>query len=349
VFGARSKECRAAGGDERGERPVLRATVIVNRRARRLVAAGRLLDELCRPRPGIEIVETSSPEDLDDVARALAARAGEGSVAEREAVVLAGGDGSYMAGATALARAFGDRPLPALAFAPGGTVGTVARSWGASGDPVRRAARLLEAIVRGSFRSVRRPTLRVAEEGRPPTPGHERIGFIFGAGLVARFFEIYESRGAGGNVAAARIVARVFAGSFVGSRFARSVLEPTSCTLRVDGAEAPFDRISLLCASVVRDLGLGMRLTYRAGEHLDRFHAVATPLGPRALGPQMPLVLAARPLLGPRIDALAARLELRFAEGRGAYVLDGDLFRADAIALTPGPAIDVIEPGPRVV
>ena len=100
--------------------------------------------------------------------------------------------------------------------------------------------------------------------------------------------------------------------------------------------------MSLLCASVVRDLGLGMRLTRRAGEEHDRFHVVATPLGPRALGPQMPLVLAARPLLGPRVDALAKELVLRFPEGTGAYVLDGDLFHADAITVTAGPAIDVL-------
>jgi diacylglycerol kinase (ATP) len=137
-------------------------------------------------------------------------------------------------------------------------------------------------------------------------------------------------------------VARVFAGSFVGSRFARTVLEPTPCAITVDGAVAPFDCVSLLCASVVRDLGLNMRLTYRAGESFERFHTVGTPLGPRALGPQMPLVLAGRPLVGPRIDTLSAEVTLRFEAGRGAYVLDGDLFRADAVSVTAGPVLRVL-------
>ena len=92
------------------------------------------------------------------------------------------------------------------------------------------------------------------------------------------------------------------------------VLTPVPCTLEVDGVSAPFDRVSLVCASVVRDLGIGIRLLYRAAEENERFHVVATPLGPSRLGPQLPFVLAGRPLLGARnIDALAASLDLRFA------------------------------------
>ncbi|MBX3260895.1 MAG: hypothetical protein KF782_14510 [Labilithrix sp.] len=337
-----------------------RAWVVVNRNARRLRAGGPLLDELCRRRPGVEVFETRGGADLDAAMRAVRSRADGEGPGSRPAVVLAGGDGSYMAGVSALVRAFGDRPLPPVALAPGGTVSVVARNWGMRGDPVRYATRLLDAIAGGTARATRRPTLRVREardddahaarDGADAhaargatTPGRrERVGFIFGAGLVARFFEVYEARGAGGNVAAARIVARVFAGSVVGSRFARSVLDPNACEVSVDGAPAPFDRVSLLCASVVRHVGLGMRLTPRAGEALDRFHVVGTPLGPRALGPQMPLVLAARPLLGPRVDALATELRLRFPDGAGAYVLDGDLLHADAVTVTAGPALDVV-------
>jgi hypothetical protein len=217
------------------------------------------------------------------------------------------------------------------------------------GSAIRVAAHLLDAIAEGRVRSTRRPTLRVVEQPSEKAEARahgrsERVGFIFGAGLVARFFEVYESRGAGGNVTAARIVARVFTGSFVGSRFARSILQPTACAIEVDDTPAPFDRVSLLCASVVRDLGLKMRLTYRAAERLDRFHTVATPVGPRALGPQMPLVLAGRPLVGPRVDALAGRLQLRFPDAQGAYVLDGDLFRCDAVTVTAGPTLDVLDP-----
>lgn len=301
------------------------------------------------------MVETQSTDELDRAVVAIL-REHRAEADEASVVVLAGGDGTYMAGMSALAREGAGGHLPRIAFAPGGTVGTVARNWGTSrGQTVAAAARLLDELSRGiqpgergelgddrlasrsALRTTRRPTLRVIE-----ADGTTRVGFIFGAGLVARFFEEYEARGAGGNLDAARIVARVFAGSFVGSSFARSILEPSACKLTVDGRPAPFERLSLLCASVVPNLGLGMKLTYRAAEELERFHVVATPQGPRALGPQMPLVLAGRPLVGPRVDSLAGRVELRFFEGGGAYVLDGDLFRGDEITVEAGPAIDVV-------
>src|SRR5262249_55284584 len=110
----------------------------------------------------------------------------------------------------------------------------------------------------------------------------------------------------------------------------------------VDGKAAPFDRVSLVCARVVRNLGLGMRLLYRAGEELSRFHVVATPLTPRALAPQLPLVALGRPLLGMRIGALATTLALDFASDRGAYVLEGDLFRPQSVDVSAGPALDML-------
>lgn len=310
----------------------MRATVVVNRRARNLAREGPLLSELRRPREGIRVVETWSLEELAAAARD----------AVDGAVVLAGGDGSYMAGVTALARALeargGSADLPEIALAPGGTVSTVARNWGLRGDPVRGAARLLDAVARGAVAATPRPTLRVVDAAEA------RIGFIVGAGLVARFFEIYEAEGAGGYTGAARIVAQIFASSFTGGALAERVLEPVPMRVEVDGAPAPFDRASLVAASVVRDLGLHMHLLYRAATATDRFHVVATPLGPAQLGPQMPRVLAGRPLRGPRVDALAARLDLRFEPGRGAYVLDGELLRSDAVAVTPGPVLSVLSP-----
>ncbi|HEY8078413.1 MAG TPA: diacylglycerol kinase family protein [Labilithrix sp.] len=302
----------------------MRAVIIVNRRARALLAEGPLLRELSRPRDGVCSVETSSLDDLDRAVRELAED-------PPDVVVLAGGDGSFMAGVTALARA---RALRRIALVPGGTVSTIARDWGFQGDPVKYTRCILDAVAADSPPIVRRPTLRV----------NERIGFICGAGLVARFFEVYEREGAPGYAGAAKIVARVFAGSFVRSAFARRILDPAPCTIEVDGKRAPFDRVSLVCASVVRDLGLSMRLLYRAGEELDRFHVVATPLSATRLGPQLPLVLAGRPLVGRRVDTLARSLSLRFPPGAGAYVLDGELFRADVVDVTPGPVLDVVTP-----
>ena len=319
---------------------------IVNRRARRLAseaASGALLDVLRARRKGVRVIETCTMEDLDRAAEELAREV-------PDAIILAGGDGSYMAGVTALVRAFtaagrGEDGLPAIALAPGGTVSTVARNWGfkggglfsGGGDAVRYAARLVDAVSNQRANVRKRPTLRVDDDD------DTRIGFIVGAGLVSRFFEVYEDDGARGYGSAAKIVGRIFAGSFARGRLARRVLTPVPCTIVVDGVTADFDAASLVCASVVKDLGIGLRLLYRAGDQHDRFHIVASALGPSRLGPQLPLVLAGRPLLGRgRIDALAKHVTLRFPERDGAYVLDGELVRAEHVAISAGPVLRVL-------
>jgi diacylglycerol kinase family enzyme len=334
---------------------------IVNRRARRLVGDSRashvspegrgsspLLDVLVARRPGVRIIETHSVTDLDAAAEELARDV-------PDAIVLAGGDGSYMAGVSALVRAFaeagrGEDALPPLALAPGGTASTVARNWGFRGGGLfsrsddkaaRYASRLLAAIASGRATMTERPTLRVEDDRAT------RVGFIVGAGLVARFFEVYDGEGARGYRGALGIVARVFAGSLTGGTLADRVLTPVPCEIEVDGARAPLDGASLMCASVVRDLGLGIHLLYRAGEERARFHVVATSLGPAKLGPQLPLVMAGKPLLGAKnVDALAHVLEVRFrgddGESEGAYVLDGELLRTKSVRVTAGPVLKIL-------
>src|SRR4029077_3764955 len=110
----------------------------------------------------VTLHETRSLAELDEAEEA-AARAGAARV------VLAGGDGSYTAGVTAIARAFGEASLPEIALAPGGTVSTVARNWGARGTRASSAGRVVRASILGTGRVDRHPTLRV----------DDNLGFIF--------------------------------------------------------------------------------------------------------------------------------------------------------------------------
>ena len=100
---------------------------------------------------------------------------------------------------------------------------------------------------------------------------------------------------------------------------------------------------SLIAASVVRDLGLHMRLLYRAASRSDRFHLVASSLSARDLGPQLPRVLAGRRLAGDgHVDALVREAELTFTEPPGRYILDGDVFQAERVTVSPGPVLDYL-------
>ena len=137
--------------------------LVLNRRARHLVAEEPLVHALRASAGAATVHETRSLEELERVAESIAA-------AGADVVVLAGGDGTYMAGVTALHRAFGDR-MPMLALAPGGTVSTTARNWGLRGPTVAYAQKLLGAIATGAGDAVTRPTLRVRDDR-----GGDRIG-----------------------------------------------------------------------------------------------------------------------------------------------------------------------------
>jgi len=305
-----------------------RIVVVVNRNAKRLRGEGGLVHTLRRARSAtIVLRETRSLLDLRDVCASLH---------EEDTVVLAGGDGTLMAGLTALAYARG-RAFPSVAIVPGGTVCTVGRAYGVRGSPQVYTERLLSALARGTTkRRVVRPLL-VKDEN-----GEARVGFIFGFGLVSSFFDAYYTgrpRDALGLGLAARIVAEVFAGSFVGGALAGRVLTPQPARLVVDGAPQSHAGYSLFVASVVRDLGLHMHLTYRAEERIDRFHAVGSALGPRELGPQMPRVLAGKPLVGAGVDALASRVEVALPSDRRAYVLDGELLSSAKVDVSLAPEL----------
>jgi len=280
---------------------------------------------------GARLHETHSLDELEQAARAIASRGAR-------AVVLAGGDGSHMGGLSALARARAGT-IPPVALAPGGTVCTVARNFGMRGDLAVWTQRLLRSVCEGHARIEARPTLRVHDD-----EGGDRVGFICGAGLVARFFDAYYAAPRQGLAAAGILAARIFAGSLVDTRYARAMLAPATCELTIDGERAVARRWSLVLASVVRDVGLHILATYRAGERLDRFHVVASGLSPGALGRQVPRVVTGRPMLGePHVDALAGSLQVEFAE-RSGYVLDGDLMHAREIHVESGPAIQLLLP-----
>lgn len=251
-------------------------------------------------------------------------------------VILCGGDGTFMSGVTALQRVFPSRDMPSVIFAPAGTVATVAKNFGHRSDLLSTIQR---AVATGALPpSMERPTLRIAEQG-----GETRIGFMFGTGLVARFFDRYYAAGGDGYGTAARIVARIFVGSVVGDAYSQSVLEPLPCTVSVEGRELEPRGYSLIMSSVVKNLGLHMLVNYRAGEDPERPHLVASPLGTRQLGPQAPRVLLGRPLAGEGIfDDLVQSFTVRFPGEDGPYVLDGDVLRAREVTVSAGPRVRVI-------
>jgi diacylglycerol kinase (ATP) len=326
----------------------MRVHIVANLTARGLLRSPARLDALRASAAGrAQLFETSSVAELARVMRLVL----DDGV---DLCVLAGGDGTFMSGVSAMAAALDERGdhadgrrrgWPRLGLLPMGTVGTIARNLGERGEPEDLLERWLAAP--NDVHAIPRPTLALAAT-QASGGVEEKVGFIVGTGLVARFFEVYEERGAGGIPLAGRIVARVFAESFSGGPLAKRILTPLPCELLVDGERQASSALSLLCASVVRDLGLGMKVCYRAGEEPDRVHLVASQLSPRHLGPRAPFVMAGRSIGGPgHVDRLVSSFEVIFPGEQGPYVLDGDMFRAKSFRVTAGPIIPVVGPRDR--
>src|SRR5206468_849916 len=104
-------------------RPVSGLALVVNRSARRFARDLALADAVhAAAGPDAVVIETQELPELDAAARQI-------RYAAPDTVAFCGGDGTYMAGLTALARVYGATPLPRIALVPGGTVSTVARNF----------------------------------------------------------------------------------------------------------------------------------------------------------------------------------------------------------------------------
>lgn len=274
-----------------------------------------------------EVVVTRTPAELSAAARRLQ-REGVGVVA------ACGGDGTNLSIITELVNAWGRDHLPTFAILRGGTVNTIAQNLGIHGRPEEILARLVARAAAGEVPTVGQDLLEV----------NGLYGFLFAALMGARFLEAYYGGVRPGPAWAGLLAARTVASSLVQGAFARWLFAPVEMELSVDGAPVPPHPYRLLVASTVRDVGIGMKVTWQAGRQPQRFHLVASGLSTTSMALQLHRVLGGRPLAGaPHLDRLAARAHVRFASLQ-TYTLDGDLFRAREVTLAAGPRVWIARP-----
>src|SRR5256885_2013139 len=97
-----------------------------------------------------------------------------------------GGDGTIHHTLTAFLKTYGDRPLPMVAILRGGTMNTIANSYGIKGEPSRLLFELVDKYHNNeSFDLFEREILVVGDA----------YGFIFGNGLLYNFLEAYYATG----------------------------------------------------------------------------------------------------------------------------------------------------------
>lgn len=314
-------EAGPKNGQKNGARPLL----VINPRAAwlrrkptRLAALRKIASE-----HDADVVVTQDVDELSSVAADLVERWEGKPLAP---LLLVGGDGTHMSGVTAFHEAFGGKPPP-FALVAGGTVCTTARVWGSSGRADKDVRRALRSSKRAPM-----PTIRITDDRT------DNLGFIFGTGLVARFFEVYDDRG-GGLPVAAKLSAELFASALRGSALSQHVLGLSPLTLTIDGVEQPEHAFSLVVSCVHETVGMGVRVTYRAREDETRFHVVASAENPTGLAKNFPRTFLGLPLAGRgKVDALCKEAVLTF-DGPTTYIIDGDSRTTNVVKLATGPTL----------
>ena len=284
----------------------------------------RRIEAVCRGRA--QLIVAGGERELDEQIDRLPRDPG------LEVGVL-GGDGSLMRVMSCLYRVHGPSFLPLIVPVPFGTVCTTSRRWGADRSPWRT---LVAWLHRSAMILHRRETLCVTLDGTPV------IGCTVGSGLVAQFFEQYEALGARGFWTACRIAVQSFVGSFVSSHYSRSIMRQMECRIMADDEPVSTPRFSLIVSSVFKNVGLGIRVTYRAGDQPDRVALVASSLPATRLGPQFWRALTGRALVNPYgVDRLVSSWSLTFPEP-GPVIIDGDRFQVHSMTVRPGPVWSVL-------
>ena len=251
-------------------------------------------------------------------------------------VGILAGDGTHMRIMSALLKVRGSERLPMLISVPFGTVSTISRRWGAGMSPWRVLSTWLGHVPMVLHRQ---PTLSITIDDR-----EELCGCTVGTGLIAQFFEQYESIGGGGAGTAFRIAAQSFLSSLVSSAYSRNIMKLLECRLAIDGKVIDPRQFSLIVSSVFKDVGLGIKVTYRAGRESDRVALVTSSLPAGKLGPQFWRVLTGKPLIDPQgTDCLSREWSLEFEE-RGPVIVDGDRFNVKSVRVRPGPTWSVLTP-----
>ncbi len=251
-----------------------------------------------------------------------------------EILGISGGDGTLHHTLTAMVRAYGDDPLPKVAILRGGTMNTVAASFGIRGETPRLLFELIDKHRRGqAFDVFTRPLLKIGDA----------FGFIFGNGLIYNFLEAYYDTPHPSPAVAARLVAQGSASAVVGGPLARRLYRRVQARVTVDGETWARTDFGVIAAAVVEQIGLGFRPFYRLHDRPAAFQILGIHTDVVGFIAELPRIFAGAPMRRDKvIDALARQVVLESDEELG-YTIDGDTYTCRGrLEIGLGPSVELI-------
>lgn len=302
----------------------MHTAIIVNRHAGALRRDPKLADRMraaCGRHATLHVTQ-----DLEELHAVAGAAAGRGVTT----VGLVGGDGTASATLTALARAYGEQQLPAIAFLRGGTMNTIASSLGVSHrGPLALLQRTLKAADAPNGLIHHRPVMRIGE----------RLGFLFGTGVWHGYLAESYANGQPTRMTNATVLGRALASAAVdGATYAR-IFDARPLSVRFDAGSWEPRPYLTVAAGTIADAGFGFRPFHRALDSRQRFQIFAIKGRPTDVLADLPGIWFGRGLSpDTAYNTTTAWAELRSEDGPFGYAVDGDLATAqETLRLELGP------------
>ena len=258
-----------------------------------------------------------------------------------ELVAVAGGDGTNHITISGLVEVYKDAKLPYFALLRGGTMNTVANSFGIpAGRP--------DTLLRRAMRAYQKRAVEPMPFVEPNVLGvGSRYGFIFGAGAIHGFIAEYNARQDRSPIWAAQVLGKAIASSVIGRGTVSRVAQRWEGSVRFgDGSAFPERGYFTVGASTCGQIGLGFKPFYRSGEMPDRFHMLGIHCNTGSFIRGLPNVLRGISLGGDKTYEKVTDFATLFPKGDTVpYQLDGDIYdHHGPLEVRCGPRVRVVVP-----
>lgn len=312
--------------------------VVLNPRSRRNIRDPEAASRLSRQLEGHGVVRMV--RSLDDLYRA----AEDFKRLDIDVLGISGGDGTNHVTITGFINVYAGSSLPQLAFLRGGTMNTVANSFGV---PKGRPEGLLGRLIRDYQARASRPLENV--ERHVLQIGGD-YGFLFGTGVVCGYLSEYYAAGEVSPLVAAKTLARGIGSALVGGEMIRRMAQPFRGSVAFpDGSGWPERDYLSVAGGTIEQIGLNFRPFYRCLERPNVFHMVGIHTSPVGFVRDLPRIWRAEAMRPDKTyEKVTDRCVIRGAGPRLRYMIDGDLHeaRTPEIEVSVGPRVRILVQAP---
>jgi diacylglycerol kinase (ATP) len=248
---------------------------------------------------------------------------------------ISGGDGTLHHTLTAMIKAYGDAPLPPVAILRGGTMNTIARSFGIFGESPRLTFELVDRQRRGLLHEIPSFDRTILQIG-------DKYGFIFGNGIIYNFLHEYYATGKPSPATAAQLIGRAAGSTLFRTALARRIYKRFVARVVCDGDRWACEDFITVAAAVVEQIGLGFKPFRRCNERPDGFALLGIHTDALGFVAELPRILAGQPMRRDKVIDRVAQIVTFESDEKLEYIIDGDTYvqgGAEVLTLRTGPKL----------